>query len=73
MTSPHPFLQTHLSLHEHDDFTPPKPGARVKCTDSSHTEADDLSSVYTKFGHGTRQPHPCRTARKTAAILGESA
>ena len=61
-----------------DDCTPPKCGKLSEYTDSAHTEVEDpslgcmnVSNMYDRCGHDTRQLHPsCTACIRTANLPG---
>ena len=75
---PHHIYQIYHFFSERDDCTPPKCGAPSEYTDSAHTEVDDpslgcmnVSNVYGRYGHDTKQFHPsCTACRRTANLPG---
>ena len=78
MIPPHLFYQIYISFLEQNDCTPPKCGELSEYTDSAHTQVDDpslgcmnVSNVYDRCGHDTRQLHPsCTACRRTATLPG---
>ena len=78
MIPPHLFYQIYLSFLEQNDCTPPKCGELSEYTDSAHTEVEDpslgcmnVSNVYDRCKHDTRQLHPsCTACRRTANLPG---
>ena len=74
----HLFYQIYISFLEQNDCTPPKCGELSEYTDSAHTEVEDpflecmnVSNVYDRCGHDTRQLHPsCTACRRTANLPG---
>ena len=78
MIPPHLFYQKYISFLEQNDCTPPRCGELSDYTDSAHTEVGDpslgcmnVSNVYDRCGHDTRQLHPsCTACRRTATLPG---
>ena len=77
MIPPHLFYQIYLSFLEQNDCTPSGCGAPSEYTDSAHTQVEDpslgcmnVSNVYDRCGHDTRQLHPSCTACRTATLPG---
>ena len=62
---PHHIYQIYHFLFERDDCTPPKCGELSEYPDSALTEVEDpslgcmnVSTMYDRCGHDTRQLHP---------------
>ena len=80
MIPPHLFYQIglYISFLEQNDCTPPRCGDLSDYTDSAHTHVEDpslgcmnVSNVYGRCGHDTRQLHPsCTACRRTATLPG---